>query len=164
MKTDSLQQLLERYREGTLDAEGQEELARLSRRDEVMASAGVRAHHIIRRRTRIGMGLCIAVTAVAGATLWALLPQHNTEHPLVAEATPAATVEAVAEQSLTAPQPQLETVTMAQPAKHRTATTPSSSRKGEALLNTKSDIPVVVCNNQCEADSVISDIWKFLTA
>ena len=24
--------------------------------------------------------------------------------------------------------------------------------------------PVVVCNNHCDADSVISDIWKFLSA
>ena len=24
--------------------------------------------------------------------------------------------------------------------------------------------PVVTCNSQCDADSVINDIWKFLTA
>ena len=23
--------------------------------------------------------------------------------------------------------------------------------------------PVVICNNQCDADSVINDIWKFLS-
>lgn len=164
MKTDSIEQLLERYREGTLDADGMEELGRLSRRDEVMAAAGARAHHIIRRRTRIGIGMCVVVAAVAGATLWALLPQHDTAQPLVAETAPATTVETAAEQPLAAPQPQHESVAMVQPVRKSPATTNAPSHKGETPRKAKVETPVVVCNNQCEADSVISDIWKFLTA
>lgn len=173
MKTDSLQQLLERYREGTLSDSDQAELNRLSRRDEVMAAAGERARHIIRHRTRVGIGLGAVAMAVAGVALWTLLPQHSADRPLVAETTPAVTVEATVEQPVTSLQTQHESIAMAQPVKHHATTTtahphrrneaPSKTSKPELRI-TNSGNPVVVCNNQCEADSVISDIWKFLTA
>ena len=64
MKTESQEQLLERYREGTLSDGDLAELNRLSHRDEVMAAAGQRAASIVRRRTQLGVGLAVAVLLV----------------------------------------------------------------------------------------------------
>ena len=40
---------------------------------------------------------------------------------------------------------------------------PAKADRKQATKPTAKD-PVVMCNSQCDADSVISDIWKFLTA
>ncbi len=157
MKTDSIQQLLEKYREGTLSNEEREELNRLTHRDEVMASAGHKAG-VIRRRTRMGIGFGVILLVVGGAFMWTSSPQP-TEAPLVAEAAVPEEVtlpEPVVEQSAPAEQP----VTPVLPRK-------SQSHRPETVAPQAvpaSEEPVVMCNNQCEADSVISDIWKFLTA
>lgn len=151
MKTDSQQQLLEQYREGTLGESGLAELNRLSHRDEVMAAAGQRAAGIIRRRTRVGIGVAVATLLMGGAAVWALLPPSQ-ETPMVAEAV---VPEAVPESPVTVedaviPEPKA-------PVTHVATARPRKVRKQAA------EEPVVMCNNQCEADSVISDIWKFLT-
>ena len=81
--------------------------------------------------------------------------------------------EAVVPEAVVIPEPAVEqlaptTTVIAKPA------TPAkvATRRQAEHLATASDLrpatsdlstPVVVCNNQCEADSVINDIWKFLT-
>lgn len=157
MKTESLQHLIEKYREGTLSDSELSELQRLSHRDEVMAAAGEKAHSIIRRRRQAGISFA-AAALVVGAALWTLLPQHREEAPLIAEttelpATEPATVEVVAT-------PQHEAVAMAQPVPHKA---PAAKHTATTATPAANDEPVVMCNNQCEADSVINDIWKFLT-
>lgn len=162
MKQDSIQQLLAKRQAGTISDDELETLNRLTRRDEVIAAADRQASGIVRRR-RIGLSaLALTIVAAGGAGLLFLQPTGETttvakqepvaptvvETPIVEEIalppTPATTVEEVAatHTNTTAPQPKKPTTV----ATHATAN------------------PVVVCNNQCEADSVISDIWKFLTA
>lgn len=152
MKTDSIQQLLKRYEESTLSDSELVELNRLTHRDEVMQQAERQANGIIHRRRTIAYTLTGLL--VAGAATWTLLTPRNSESTLIAEATVPEVVisipEPVVEQMAPAAQPQPPVATP-RPTKavHKTAKS--------------SDEPVVVCNNQCEADSVISDIWKFLT-
>ena len=170
MKNPDIQQLLERYREGTLSDEELAELNRLTGRDAVMSAAGQRADGIIRRRRTTLF--TIAGLLVAGAAVWTLLPLHRSSTPMIAEA--------VVPEAVVIPEPAGEqlaptTTVIAKPA------TPAkvATRRQAEHLATASDLrpatsdlrpltsdlstPVVVCNNQCEADSVISDIWKFLT-
>lgn len=155
MKNNDIQQLLERYREGTLSDSELAELNRLAGRDAVMADAGQRAAGIIRRRRTTLFTL--SGLLVAGATMWTLLAPRHSEGPLVAEAV--------------VPQPEVvvtEPAAVEQLAPARPEVRPTVKRqvvkKEVPIIHEPVDSePVVVCNNQCEADSVISDIWKFLT-
>ena len=151
MKTESQKQLLERYREGTLSDGDLAELNQLSHRDEVMAAAGQRAASIVRRRTQLGIGLAVTVLLVGGAVVWSMLPRTQ-ETPLLAGAViPEAVQETtVAVEEAVLPEPPA-------PVAHVATVRPHKARKQV------DEEPVVMCNNQCEADSVISDIWKFLT-
>lgn len=161
MKNNDIQPLLERYCEGTLSDSELAELGRLTGRDEVMATAIHRAAGI-RRRRRTAL-FTVAGLLLAGTAVWSLLPRQ--ESPLVAEA--------VVPEAVTLPEPAVEQATPADspvpatPAKsvHRTAVarpvTVAPTR--QATKEEVSEEPVVICNNQCEADSVINDIWKFLT-
>ena len=153
MKTDSIQYLLEKYREGTLSEGEREELNRLTHRDEVMAAASERAHGIVFRR-RIGIGLATLVLVVGGAITWSQIPR-TVEAPLVAETT--------VPETISLPEPTVEqaiSIDQAPPIVHTHQTKP---KRIQATATTPIEEPVVICNNQCEADSVISDIWKFLT-
>ena len=162
MKTDSIQQLLERYREGTLSDSGLGELNRLTHRDEVMAAAERRAGGIVRRRRAVAF--TVAGLLVAAGAVWTLLPLGGGATPMVAEA--------ITPEAIVPPAPVVETVapTVAPEAKkeasvaHQAAVasvTRAKTPRQEALA--PDEEPVVICNNQCEADSVINDIWKFLT-
>ena len=174
MKDNTIQQMLERYREGTLDEGELAELNRLTHRDEVMSAAGSRAAGLIRRRRAVAF--TVAGLLVAGAAVWTFLPLGGSAEPvLVAEATVQETV---------APSPIVDSVTSPGPAtvqpvlsrqggqpvrvgKERNDSTTllqnSASLERMAECPVCDEAPVVLCNNQCEADSVISDIWKFLT-
>ena len=155
MKDNTIQQMLERYREGTLDDGELAELNRLACRDEVMAAAGHRATGIVRRRRTVAF--TVAGLLVAGAAMWTLLPIGGTEEPvLVAEAAvPEVTVVPVEAE---------EPVPVVEPSAQRKVTVRKSVVKTTATIEQMAgEEAVVVCNNQCEADSVISDIWKFLT-
>ena len=153
MKNPDIQQMLERYREGTLSDGELAELNRLTHRDEVMAEAGSRAAGIIRRRRATLFSA--AGLLVAGATMWTLLSPRSNEAPMIAETSVPEVV------ILDTPEPTVEQAAPATPAvKPRTAPKATVARRPAVK---PSEEPVVVCNNQCEADSVISDIWKFLT-
>lgn len=160
MKDNSLQQLLAKYQEGTLSADELEQLNQLTHKDEVLSAANRRANGIIRRRT---IGAIVSVVAVVGVGVGLLLP--NNEAPLIAEAQEAPIV--TTEQPTT-----IETAPVAQD--DIIAPTPVKAKKkarpviktvdNETIVIEENVEPTVICNNQCDADSVINDIWKFLTA
>ncbi len=162
MKNNDIQQLLERYRQGVLDDSGLAELNRLSHRDEVMTGAERRAAGIVRRR-RTALFTAVGLL-VAGATMWTLLAPQRSEAPLVAEAAvPEVAVETVVEQAApvaTRPVAAPVVSTSVQSMQHKAAVRPATVVQSHEVVVEET---VVVCNNQCEADSVISDIWKFLT-
>lgn len=145
MKQDSLQYLLEKYREGALSDDERSELERLTHKDEVMASASRRVVAIVRRR----ISLTIAAVMVAGAGVVAVLP-HGMQEPMVAEVQE---LPAVKEDVPAVEEVMLPAVNNV-PEKKAAAVKPKVKRRDE---------PVVVCNSQCDADSVISDIRKFLS-
>lgn len=148
MKTDTLQHLLDGYREGTLSDNERTELEQLSRRDKVMAEASRRADGIVRRRRAAIFSLTGLL--LVGATVWSLLPREQAV-PLVAEA-------AVPEIPIVSVEPTVE-----EPAVEPPVIKDSPKHAPHRRTVSTSQEPVVMCNNQCEADSVISDIWKFLT-
>lgn len=162
MKQNSLQYLLEKYREGTLNDEERVELERLTHKDEVISAANRRVTGIIWRR----VSLTIAAVMVAGAGVVAVLPREA-QGPLMADAQeiPTSIVEAQRDAS-----PAVETVVPATvieepqhvaPLQTKHASRPATAIKRSVKVH-ESD-PVVICNNQCEADSVLSDIRKFLS-
>lgn len=160
MKDNSLQQLLAKYQQGTLSTDELEQLNQLTHKDEVLAAANRRANGIIRRRT---IGAIVSVVAFVGVGIGLLLPGN--EAPLIAEVqeTPIVineqptTVEAapLVEQDITSPTP------VKAKRKARPITNPIDN---ESIAIQDNVEPTVICNNQCDADSVINDIWKFLTA
>ena len=161
MKQNSLQYLLDKYREGTLTDEERTELNRLAHRDEVMSSARSRARGILWHRASLAVG----AVAVIGAGVMAVMPRP-TEDVMIAEVREVPTTVQVApeaehvlrpvENRDVAPKPveaaksNVNPVATARPVN----TKPTAIRKKE---------PVVVCNNQCDADSVINDIKRFLS-
>lgn len=161
MKQNSIQYLLAKYREGTLTDDERTELERLSHRDEVMAAASHRATGIVWRRVSLAIG-AVAVLGV-GATL--MIPRP-VEEMMIAEAHNVPSVVQVASETEQVLRPvemreaETQQVAEAKAAMKPVAKRPSALRRGAAQK--KSD-PVVVCNNQCDADSVISDIKRFLS-
>ena len=161
MKNNDITQLLKRYREGTLGDSELAELNRLTHRDEVMGIASQRAACIIRRRRTIVFTM--AGLLLAGVTVWTLLPLHRSSAPMMAEA-------AIPEDVIL-PEPAVEQLAPTTTVIVQTSTPVKvTSRKAvqrpvatTATYQVVDEEPVVVCNNQCEADSVINDIWKFLT-
>lgn len=168
MKQDSIQQLLAKRQAGTLTDSELEELNRLTHKDEVVAAAEQAAAGIVRRRRLIVSSVALVAVAVGTLGITMLIPKN--EVPLVAQQQPApqpvvvekppqaveATATPVATKPAATPRPSVTTtpaVANDQPAKSMP----------EAVVSKHSD-PAVMCNNQCEADSVINDIWKFLTA
>lgn len=176
MKQNSLQQLLAKYQEGTLSSEELEQLNALTHRDEVMAEAEGRARGIIRRRTRIA-GMAVATAVVMGAGIWLLSPRteepvlvaSNVEKPVpieVRETVVNEEVEALKEEAV-APGKTDRNVVVAQKVKTEEPGSVIAAAPVDSTFNVQQSSvpePVVVCNSHCDADSVINDIWKFLSA
>lgn len=158
MKQNEIEPLLEKLRSGTLTDDELAHLNALSRRDEVLTNAERRADAIVRRRR----GYAMAFSAMAAIGIGAVLltaPQRNEPVQLAIQTLPVATKNEPAAQPVAAAELQAEPVQMA-------SAKPAATKRKPATLKTpaKNDTPVVVCNSQCDADSVISDIWKFLSA
>ncbi|MBP5546836.1 MAG: hypothetical protein J6X59_06130 [Bacteroidales bacterium] len=171
MKQDTLQSLLDKYREGTLTDGERSELERLTHKDEVFAAARHQAAGIMRRRVALAMTALV----ICGAGIWALQLGNGSQTPLMAEATtplpeaPQEVRETVAPAPATEPAPLVaEVVETKHPAAAATRkvrpTTVAPIEKPAVVASTanSTDEPVVTCNNQCDADEVISDIKKFL--
>ena len=156
-----MQRLMEKYREGLLSDAEMETLNALAHKDEVMDAASHRAAGIVRRRTAL-CGTVAMVCLMVGAGVWMMSPKQ--EAPLLAEAK---VPEVLAEPMVT---PSAESSAEENPRveeKSRPVATASRSLKPadiqESLPVEEVKEPVVICNNQCDADSVINDIWKFLS-
>ncbi|MDY6371679.1 MAG: hypothetical protein SPL12_05200 [Bacteroidales bacterium] len=165
MKMDDIQRLLQKYHDGTLTPGEQAELDRLTHKDEVLGEAFHKADGIVRRRQVRYLAMAMTGLVLLGAGVWMARPSQEAA-PLVAgrQALPAA----VADEA-PAPPPAQPTVAgepvlvaaarpanVAKPAPKPVAPTQAAPHAEQQT--------VVVCNTQCEADSVINNIWKFLSA
>ncbi len=160
MKHDTIQELLAKRAAGTLTEEELATLNTLARRDEVMAGAERRAS-VIRHRRRSVMAMVVGMVVVVAAGLTLLMPRS--EEPLMAkQEAPAPQV--VDEEVMTAPIEAVPMQTAAVSAEKTAAPAAAVQSRKQQPKTTKVGEPVVTCNNQCDADSVINDIWKFLTA
>lgn len=137
-----------------MNALNDEQKARaLAERDAVMAEVDRRVGVIVRRRRIVTTAMVTVGLLMAGGAMALWLPQSQQEPVLVAEQrvvvepTPAEPTLAEPE---TAPEAEIQKTTVEAVKVHRKA----KPAKAE---------PVVMCNNQCDADSVISEIWKFLS-
>ena len=182
-----LETLLQQYADGTLTPEGQDELNRLTHRDQVLASASMQAGKI--RRKRIAVASTVATTLIAAGILFPLTHKNQAisdNTPLVAQnhtATPAVddtttlTVETTSPATTLPDDPVVNTstqkaaTTVVTPAKTPAATAvrtepkqPAHNRIFTEPAVTTNDEPIVACNTQCSPDSVINDIWNFLNA
>lgn len=167
MKNETLQQLLAKYQQGTLTGEELERLNNLAHKEEVMSAAESRAKTLIFRRTLRNTAFVVAGLAVIGVGVWAINP--TSQDTLVAERqeTPKANVEQIADiQHVEEPVADIPLV-----ASKVTKKTPAVQHAvmqepvpGPEIVIPQEEEPTVVCNNQCDADSVINDIWRFLTA
>lgn len=184
MTPDNLQPLLDKYRDGTLTDSERDELNRLTRRDEVFSAADRRASGILFRRTAGRVGLVMAALALLGAGVWMLRPR-TAQGPLMADNTPATTL--VPDTTPATPQERIyqgrreeeegaskllassqlksdkNAPKMASAAKKITTAPIPVVKTTQTVVHQEVE-SVVTCNNQCEADSVINDIWKFLSA
>lgn len=159
MKQDSIQELLAKRAAGTLTDEELTTLNILTRRDDVVAGAERRAVAIRGRRRRVA-AMVAGVVAVMAVGLTLLMPRH--EEPLMAkQEVPVQQV--VDDEVLTAPVEAMPVQTAAVDAE-KTAAAVAQTHRPQHHKAAKAGDPVVTCNSQCDADSVINDIWKFLTA
>lgn len=157
MKQDSIQELLAKRAAGTLTDDELTTLNALAGRDEVVAGAERRAVAIRGRHRRVA-AMVAGVVAVVAVGLTLLMPRH--EEPLMAkqEAPVQQVVDEVLPATVEAVPVQVAAVSTGETAAavpHKQKQQPKAAQAGE---------PVVTCNSQCDADSVINDIWKFLTA
>lgn len=160
MKQNSIQYLLEKFREGTLTDEERTELEQLTRRDEVMAAASRRATGIVHRR----MSLVAATAMIIGAGVMVVLPRES-QGPLMAEAKTMPTAE-VQTATVFAEEMTMPTETVNVPPRMASRQPLAASRPvapvQQQATPTESE-PIVVCNSQCNADSIINDIKRFLS-
>ena len=157
MKQETIKALLAKREAGTLTDEELEMLNRLTRRDEVVAGAERQAKVIVTRRRRT-LAACVAAFVMVGAA-GMLFTQRHDSVPMVAQNETVA--EVPEEEDIMAPvevEPQQTAAVNVEK-----AMAPAKADRKHTTKPTAKD-PVVMCNSQCDADSVISDIWKFLTA
>ncbi len=165
MRNDSIQQLLAKRQAGTLTDCELQELNRLTHKDEVVAAAEQAATGITHRRRLIVSAVAVVAVAIGTVGIALLVPKQ--EVPMVAQQQALPQPVAVEEVPQTVEAP----ATPVAPAAAKTTVAPKPAvaqaqpvKSVPQAVETRHADPTVMCNNQCEADSVISDIWKFLTA
>ncbi len=164
MKNETLQQLLAKYQQGTLSQEELERLNQLTHKAEVLDAAEGRARTIIRRRTMRTVAFVCAGMAVLGTGVWVMKPTEET--PLMAEVKNESRPEVVENVVVAEPEPVVHQM-VAHKVERKTERVQEPKDPvavPEEIALPQNEEPTVICNNQCDADSVISDIWKFLTA
>lgn len=170
MKQNDLQTLLDKFREGTLTDGERSELERLSHKEEVFSAARSQASGILRRR----MALAMSALLICGAGIWAVMGGGGAQTPMMAENTtpvpeaPEEVREMVAPTAptevapLVAEAPEIKRPAISHHEVRPAVIAPVEEPAMVATTETPSSEPVVMCNNQCDADSVINDIRKFL--
>ena len=157
MKQETIKALLAKRKAGTLTDEELEMLNRLTRRDEVVAGAEERAAVIVGRRRR-AMAACVAACMMVVAAGLLFTQRHDTA-PMVAQQE--TVVEIPEEENIMTP---VEVAPQQTAAVNVDKTAAPTKADRKHVAKPTAEDPVVMCNSQCDADSVISDIWKFLTA
>lgn len=171
MKLDDIQLLLQKYQAGTLSPDENAELNRLTHKDEVLATAFHKADGIVRRRRMRYASFALTGLVLLGVGIWIGHPTQM-DTPMIAELqeVPAAVVDEVPAAIHTQP-----TVTR-EPVKAEERIQAATTRPVKAAKVAPQPVApikvspaaeeqtIVVCNTQCEADSVITNIWKFLSA
>ena len=173
MKHNEIDSLMRKYTAGTLTDDELQELERLTHKAETMATASRRATAIVRRRA----ALAVAAVMVGGASLLTVLPQHD-EAPLVAQRIENGELrtENGEQKELRIENGELR-IENEKPRERRIENgelkikktenkKPSEATRASQLSTLNSQLStqtVVVCNNECDADSVINDIRKFLS-
>ena len=176
--------LLEHYRSGQLDADQAEQLAQAAGRDQVLARARQVAH---RRQTRLGLGAGLAVTAIVAATLL-IHPAAQGPTQLAPSAVGPQTAINLGPSQPTQQSGQGRVEVLSTSGQGRVEVLSTSGQGRVKVLSTSTaeapqaqpslaptpgqpqPIPLhnpgvetrVVCNTQCNADSVINEIWNFL--
>ena len=164
MKQNTLGDLLEKYAEGTITSDQLDLLNQLTHKDETLAAADRRVRQV--RRQRLSWGLSAGALLLVATGL--LLRPTSASMQAPAEMVAAESTETIAPPESptlapTASAPAAEPVQIAkvQPRRVAAANTGSHMAKVEAP---RGEEQIVVCNNSCDADSVIDEIWKFLSA
>ena len=135
----------------------EEQKARLlAGRDEAMAEVDRRVASIRRARRRRTVALTTTAVLALGVGTLLLVPRE--QPTMVAEHRAPAAIDVL--------ETNAETETTVEAVKAEVQPTkPAVERKARPSVKARrTPEPVVMCNNQCDADSVISDIWKFLSA
>lgn len=175
MKDTTIETLLKKHEEGSLTDEERDLLETATGKATVMSQACQRATMLRRRRVGMAAGLCSLLLVAGAIVLWqpkaeempkmATLSQPQT----VREPLPQAETEAAQELPLQEAHSGLEKVQAAvtlpvakYPRTQRTVV-PQQAKETTVALQVV-EAPQVSCNLQCDADSVISDVWKFLKA
>lgn len=180
----NIEQLIRRLEQGTITEAELSELNQLTHRSQVWQAASHKAT-VIRRRRHAGITAACVVLLVGGLAISRHTGIQDTvvEGPLVAQqvAEPSVATAATstpAQSELTTPQEAIEdshfeavehiALQDTAPVERQVKREPVESVAvvTEELMPTihAEGDAVVACNTQCSADSVISDIWKFLRA
>ena len=168
MKTDDIRHQLESYRQGQLTPDEVEQLNRATHRDEVMDAASRGAASVRRHRFAKTAALAAVVTAIAATTLWHLVPSPHNNAPmttrLAPEAVPSSQPSDADNLPATPAVPEPLPIASHRPQASAATRHAASADKAVQAAPPAATKPEVWCNNQCDADSVISDIMKFLSA
>lgn len=163
MKKDDIQQLLKKYQEGTIAEDELAMLNRLTHKDEVMEGAFSRAKGIIRRRVMGAVAMAMTGLVVLGAGIWVITSKSSTPSMVaMAQEIPGTDDQTIkVNPKVTKVDADIEKTAVDEEPVAKEMAAPSVEEK--RVTPTRSKKPVVVCNTQCDADAVISDIWKFLS-
>ena len=165
MKQNSIQQLLEKYREGTLSEAELAELTRLTHKDEVIDAASHRAERIIMRRRVTWASLTMVALLIVGVGIRAVMPEAEIPVLMAEHHAPAIIQQQQGAEEVLSTTPAVQEAVPA-PARNIKSVPHRTSENKIAKTVTVEPIeekPEVICNNFCEADSVINDIKRFLS-
>lgn len=165
MKNDTLQQLLAKYQQGTLSGEELEQLNRLTHKDEVMSAAENRAKVIVRRRSLRTVAFAMVGLSLVGVGIWAMRPAEQQQVATESVANPVPTLVESAVPMPAAVAAEEAPIVAAKHDMPREIKQHNEARQQQpaATIPQQHEEATVICNNQCDADSVLNDIWRFLT-
>ena len=139
---------LERYQQGELSSEELNRLEEVTHKAEVLKAASRKASQ---RKSMVLVATALIAVSVAGG-IYVVVPSGGVN------TTPITAVKDDVKKPVIE---EKREVMVEQPAIEQPATSTMAVRRHEEKQRKVG--PKVYCNSQCDADSVISDIWKFLT-